>query len=105
MRLTSFELHFFLSLFNFFQDPNLCAPDQLLRIRIRTSTNDVVRRGRLSQVHGAPCKAVIAEESINVGEHAKKAIFVEESPYYLTVARRIVQNIPKAVLQADHGLL
>ena len=71
---------------------------------MRSSTNDVVRRGRL-QVYCATCKAVVAIESINVGEHAEKAVFVEESPYYLTVARRIVQNIPKAVLQADHGLL
>ena len=51
------------------------------------------------------CQTVGPKEGFHVGEHAEQAVLAEESPDDLTVADRIVEDVPKVVFEAEQGLL
>ena len=96
--LTSLQFHLFLCLLDLIQEGGVSAPSvKLLRVGAGATTNDIHWTLRL-QVHRSTRQAIGAEECFNVGEHVKETVLVEEAPDYLIEARRVVQDIPKAVL-------
>lgn len=40
-----------------------------------------------------------------MGEHAEQSVLVKKAVYDVVVANRVVENVPKAVLQVLKGLL
>ena len=51
------------------------------------------------------CQAVGPKEGFYVREHAKQAVLAKESPDDLTVADRIVEDVPKVIFETKQGLL
>ena len=93
----------FRCLFNFFKYTNAIGSISTWRSRTGRSSDDVHIVLWLARVES--CQAIQAEEGLTVGEHTEHTIFVKPSINDLVEARRIVEDVPKAVFEAKQGLL